>query len=149
MSGGKPDPRAESFLTKLMSLEAAKEITRLHTWDSCGSNIAASTDTTSISLSSIMWNLYKNPEKLAKLRAEIDEGQGTGQVSDPVTWVESQKLPYLQAVIKESLRMHSAVGTTLARTVPPGGVELSGQHFAPGVRTSFYSQHIDTRVNRS
>jgi cytochrome P450 len=138
ISENKPDPRSESFLAKLMNLEAMKKITRVHVWDSCGSNFGAGTDTTGISLSATLWYLYKNPVKLASLRREIDEGQLTGQVSDPVTWAESQKMPYLQAVIKEGLRMHPAVGTILARTVPAGGMELSGQYFPPGVSQAFY-----------
>lgn len=133
---GKTDPRAVSFLAKCMNLEAAKKIARIHTLDACGSNIAAGSDTTGISLSMILWYLYKTPEKLAKLRNEIDGLQATGQVSDPVTWAESQKMPYLQAVIKESLRMHPAVGTILARTVPVGGAEISDYYFPAGVGPS-------------
>ncbi|EMD97561.1 hypothetical protein COCC4DRAFT_148406, partial [Bipolaris maydis ATCC 48331] len=42
-------------------------------------------------------------------------------------------LPYLQAVIKEVLRIHSAVGYILRRMVPEGGAELAGRHFPQGV----------------
>lgn len=42
-------------------------------------------------------------------------------------------MSYLQAVIKEALRMHPAVGTILARTVPEGGAHLAGCYFPAGV----------------
>lgn len=42
-------------------------------------------------------------------------------------------MPYLQALILETLRLHSAVGYILPRTVPKGGVELEGRWFPEGV----------------
>ncbi|KAK5723190.1 hypothetical protein LTR17_013910 [Elasticomyces elasticus] len=38
-------------------------------------------------------------------------------------------MPYLQAVIKEALRVHPAVGQPLSRLVPPGGAEIAGRYF--------------------
>lgn len=129
----KRDPRSESFVAKVLEQEAAQKLSRINVLDSCGANIAAGSDTTGISLSAALYYLYRNPEKLAKLRQEIDQGQATGQVSDPVTFKETQSMPYLQAVIKEALRMHPAVGTILARTVPEGGAHLAGRYFPAGV----------------
>ncbi|KAM6505407.1 pisatin demethylase [Fusarium solani] len=42
-------------------------------------------------------------------------------------------MPYLQAVIKEALRLHPGVGTQLTRVVPKGGVVIEGQFFPEGV----------------
>lgn len=39
---------------------------------------------------------------------------------------------YLQAVIKEALRMHPATGLLLWRVVPEGGAELCGKFFPAG-----------------
>ncbi|KAK5136834.1 hypothetical protein LTR08_001756 [Meristemomyces frigidus] len=61
-----------------------------------------------------------------KLLAEIDEADRKGQLSDPVTFAEAQKLTYFQAVVKEALRMHPAVGLLLERLVPQGGAEVGG-----------------------
>lgn len=41
-------------------------------------------------------------------------------------------MPYLQAVIKEALRLHPATGLPLWRVVPEGGAEISGQYFPAG-----------------
>lgn len=129
----KRDPRSEPFVAKVLQQEAAQKLTRANVLDSCGANIAAGSDTTGISLSAALYYLYRNPEKLAKLRQEIDQGQAAGKVSDPVTFRESQNMPYLQTVIKEALRLHPAVGTILARTVPEGRAYLAGRYFPLGV----------------
>lgn len=88
------------------------------------SNIFAGSDTTAASLRAIFYNLCRTPAAYRKLLAEIDDADKTGQLSDPVTFAEAQKLLYFQAVIKEALRMHPAVGLLLERVVPPGGAEL-------------------------
>lgn len=48
-----------------------------------------------------------------------------------VSWAESQKLPYLDAVIQESFRLHPAAGLILERIVPPQGMDILGT-FVPG-----------------
>ncbi|KAL0937232.1 cytochrome p450 pisatin [Colletotrichum truncatum] len=97
-----------------------------------GANVAAGSDTTSISLSGIMYNLLKNPHAMQKLRKELDDAVANGSVSSPITFKESQALPYLQAVIKEGLRMHPATGFTMPRVVPKGGRPLAGTFFPEG-----------------
>ena len=98
----------------------------------CQSNIAAGSDTTAITLSSIFYHLLKNMATLIRLRAEIDDAAAQGKLSSPVTFGETQNLVYLKAVINESLRMHSAVGLPLQRLVPVEGAELVGRKFPPG-----------------
>ncbi|KAJ5182091.1 hypothetical protein N7449_012238 [Penicillium cf. viridicatum] len=129
---GSKDVKYESFLKKLLSMEAEKKIDSSNIMDSCGSNIGAGSDTTAITLSASLFYLYRNPEKLDKLRHEIDTQAAKGQISDPVTYQEAHGMPYLQAVIKETLRLHPAVGTILARSVPQGGVHLGGYYFPEG-----------------
>jgi hypothetical protein len=42
-------------------------------------------------------------------------------------------MPYLQAVIKEALRVHPATGLPLEQVVPEGGTPLCGRFFPQGV----------------
>lgn len=93
------------------------------------SNIFAGSDTTAASLRAIFYYLCRTPQAYSKLQAEIDNADNAdsnGAFSDPVTFAEAQQLPYFQAVIKEALRMHPAVGLLLERVVPAGGAQLGG-----------------------
>jgi cytochrome P450 len=126
-----PDNR-QDFLDKLIPLQQNGKATRLDTINACGSNIGAGSDTTAISLTATIAHLSTHPKVLAKLREEVDDAISKGTVSDPITFRESQKLPYLHAVIQETLRMHSAVGAPLTRIIGMGGANLAGQYFPPG-----------------
>ncbi|KAI1075116.1 cytochrome P450 [Whalleya microplaca] len=91
-------------------------------------NVIAGSDTTAISLTSVLYYLGKYPEARRKLVLEIESAEREGQVSNPVTYAEAIKLPYLSAVIDEAMRMHPATGFILERRVPAGGVSLHGIH---------------------
>ncbi|EXJ92842.1 hypothetical protein A1O3_01396 [Capronia epimyces CBS 606.96] len=95
-------------------------------------NVGAGSDTTGISLRAIFYYLLKTPASMQKLVKEIDRADKEGQLSEFITWQESNKLPYLQACIKESLRMHPAVGLLLERYVPKGGISMAGHYFPEG-----------------
>lgn len=60
----------------------------------------------------------------------------SGEISESLTFSDTQKMPYLQAVIKEAIRVHPAAGLPLQRVVPKGGVKLAGQFFPEGVSSS-------------
>lgn len=123
----------DTFLKKVLDLKKEGRLGQPNILDACGSNIGAGSDTTAVTMSSALYYLYKNPDKLQALRDEIDQKAKAGSISDPVTFQQAQEMPYLQAVIKESLRIHPAVGTILPRVVPKGGMELSGTYFPEGV----------------
>ncbi|KAI0864451.1 cytochrome P450 [Xylaria cubensis] len=95
----------------------------------------AGSETTAISLSAVFYNLLRNPAVLARLRAELDDAARAGAFADyelgVVTWAESQRLPYLDACIKEAFRMHPAAGLPLERIVPEPGMEIAG-HYVKG-----------------
>lgn len=121
-----------TFLQKLLDMQDSEKATMVNIQDAAGSNLGAGSDTTAITLSSSLYYLYKHPEKLAKLRHELDTMAAEGRISDPITFKEAQSMPYLQAVIKEGFRMHPAVGTILPRVVPKGGARLGGFNFPEG-----------------
>jgi cytochrome P450 len=68
---------------------------------------------------------------MQKLQAEIDNAADTGKISKPISDKEARALPYLNAVIKEAMRLHSSVGLLLERHVPAGGATICGK-FIPG-----------------
>ncbi|KAH9215292.1 cytochrome P450 that detoxifies the phytoalexin pisatin [Leptodontidium sp. 2 PMI_412] len=136
------------FLGKLLQLEANGKITPQDTFDCCGNNIVAGSDTTAITLSSALYHLFKHPDKLQRLREEISILAQQGKVSNPVTFQEAKGMPYLQAVIKEALRLHSAVGRQLPRVVPKGGAMICGQFFPENteVGVNSWSLHYNAAV---
>ncbi|KAE8330563.1 cytochrome P450 [Aspergillus sergii] len=112
--------------------------TRLSTRDlivHLSANVFAGSDTTAIALRSILYNLICHPDKMAKVRAEIDTADREGKLSNPISYQESNThLPYFGAVMKEAMRLHPSVGGNLERHVPPQGVTLCGQYIPGGTK---------------
>jgi cytochrome P450 len=97
------------------------------------SNMNAGSDTTAISLRAILYYILKSPRVASKLHQELNAAYQGNRVTLPVSWKQSQEeLPYLDAVIKEALRLHPAVGLLLERIVPTGGLQMpNGGPFLP------------------
>ena len=141
-------PEAADFLTKFLAKHTADPdtFTNYHVLAGCTANMAAGSDTTAISLSAVLYYLLKNPTCLRKLRDEIEGLTAQGGLSKSPTFKESQQMPYLQAVIKEALRIHPATGLPLERVVPEGGAMISGYFFPEGV--SLTTCILGIRVSR-
>lgn len=149
VSGKTQSPHDRSdFLDKMLPLELEGKATRQHTWMACGGNIAAGSDTTAISLTSVIGFLATNPAALARLRFEIDEAIAQGSLSNPATFKQANALPYLHAVINEALRLHPAVGFPLARVIGKDGANIAGHYFPPGteVGVNAWAVHNDTAI---
>lgn len=120
------------------------------------SNMNAGSDTTAISLRAILYYTLKHPRVLKKLQQELNEAFEFGRISNPVSWKQSQDLPYLDAVIKEALRLHPAVGLMLERTVPDGLQLPNGPFLPPGTivganpwiihRHSVFGEDVDSFI---
>ena len=132
-SEGPPDMLTRFLHTKAQNPE---KYTDWHVLMGAFTNVVAGADTLWTSLIGILYHLIKNPETLRKLRQEIEDMSSKGTLSNPAKFKEAQRLLYLQAVIKEGLRMYSATGFPLWRAVPEPGVTLSGKFFPPGVSTT-------------
>jgi cytochrome P450 len=114
-------------------------------------NMIAGSDTTAISLRAIFYNLARNPEKLGKLHAELDEVErkrGVGRDRHMFTWNDVRELPYLSAVINESLRTHPAAGLPLERIVPASGLQIDSTIIPGGtnIGCSAWTLHLEERI---
>ncbi|KAJ8472743.1 hypothetical protein ONZ45_g16543 [Pleurotus djamor] len=109
--------------------------------------LIAGSDTTSNSTCAIIYYLASNPAVQAKLHQELDEQLGT---EDELVSNANQvkRLPYLDAVINEALRLHSTSALGLPRVVPEGGMTVMGQFFPEGTVLSVpsYTIHRNPRV---
>ncbi|XDG05732.1 hypothetical protein ABKA04_005347 [Annulohypoxylon sp. FPYF3050] len=135
---GKSEPKSPDLLSKFL---AARDVRPEFMSDTLVQTMAVSmafagSETTAISLASVFYYLLRNPSTLIKLKKELDDASLSGLFSDYetglVTWTESQKLPYLDACIKEAFRLHPAAGLPLERIVPEPGAEIAGQYVKGG-----------------
>ena len=97
-------------------------------------NIFAGSDTTSIALRAVLYFMIKDERVWNKLQKELDAAVVEGTMSEAMTYNEAQKMPFLQACIKEAMRLHPSLGTQHTRLVPEGGVTIDGRYLPAKVR---------------
>lgn len=126
----------QDILSKLFNVQKKKgnQLSDDDVLSMATSNVFAGSDTTAISIRSIIYHLLRTPACLKKLRDEIEDRKRQGRFSDPVTLDQANDMPYLQACMWEGLRLHPAVGMTLPRVVPKGGIVIDGCFLPEGVR---------------
>ncbi|KAE8374016.1 cytochrome P450 [Aspergillus bertholletiae] len=97
-------------------------------------NMIAGADTTAITLNAVIYFALKNPRVWLRLQEEVVACQSNLEAApSAVPYNVASSLPYLNAVVREAMRMHPGVSMTLERYVPPGGVTLpDGQHIPQG-----------------
>lgn len=98
--------------------------------------IHAGAETIAMTMTAVIYNLAKNPAALEKLLEELR----TNGVTTASKFAELDKLPYLEAVIKESMRLIPTTNDMLERVVPVGGVDIAGI-FVPSGTTVSVSHH--------
>ncbi|KAF6789040.1 cytochrome P450 [Colletotrichum sojae] len=96
--------------------------------------IIAGSDNTSGTIRAALLYLMTYPRAYQKLQREIDEASVSGQILAPITNDEAKRLPYLQAVIQEGLRIFSPSGSLLTKQAPPEGDEFKGHRIPSGVK---------------
>ena len=97
-------------------------------------NFGAGGDTAGSVLQAFFYLLLKEDRKfLERLRAEIDAASTRGELSEVVSYAEAQRLPYLQAVLKETGRIYPGVQGNIPRSAPEEGLTVAGKHFSKGV----------------
>lgn len=87
--------------------------------------LVAGSDTTGNALMVGAFHLLKNPEIYARFRKEIESAWEKAGAEGPDMRV-LETLPYLNAVIKESLRLSVGVVSGLPRVTPKGGATIAG-----------------------
>lgn len=86
--------------------------------------IAAGSDTTAGAIRSIMLHIITNPRVYKKLQKEIDAAVESGQAPSSleiISMAQASNISYLQAVIRECLRVWPPVVDIFPRDIPPGG----------------------------
>lgn len=91
--------------------------------------VMAGSETSATLLGVTAYHLMTNPDKLRKLAEEVRSAFSS---EDEITFSSIPKLPYLIAVINESLRIHPPVPAGIHRFVPKGGAFIDGRYVPEG-----------------
>ncbi|KAE9568049.1 hypothetical protein CGMCC3_g15848 [Colletotrichum fructicola] len=105
--------------------------------------LAAGTETTATVLSLCTYRLLKNPDIVVKMRAEL-----LAVVKDPQAlpdWFVLEQLPYLTAVIKETLRLMYGLSSRLPRIAPDEDVVYQGTWTPPATTQAVSVRHVIPR----
>lgn len=78
-----------------------------------------------------------SPHAYSTLQREIDTAITKKAISSPISDTEGRKLPYLQAVIKEGLRIYPPVTGLMLKEVPKGGDTLNGVFVPEGAEIGY------------
>ncbi|CBX95262.1 similar to cytochrome P450 benzoate 4-monooxygenase [Plenodomus lingam JN3] len=109
--------------------------------------LIAGSDTTSNTSCAILYHCLRNPHVVRKLQEELDAALPDGNTVP--SFAQVKDLKYVDAVIKETMRIHSTSSMGLPRVVPPGpGITLCGHHFPQGTVLSVpsYTIHHSTEI---
>ncbi|KAL2206956.1 cytochrome P450, partial [Sarocladium strictum] len=125
--------------------ESEKDKTALTDYEvafEAGGLTVAGSGTTAVTLSYLVWAVLSHPEIQRRLEDEVCSLQPWFGDSD------LERLPYLSAVIAETLRLYSAAPGALPRRMIDNAVTLAGYVIPPGVTisTQAYSYHRDSSV---
>jgi cytochrome P450 len=96
--------------------------------------VIAGSDTSASTIRIALLSKLTNPGVYRKLQNEIDNAITAGKISSPITDAEGRQMPYLQAVIREGMRIIPPAPGAFFRTVPPGGDMIDGKFIPAGTQ---------------
>ncbi|WVZ61720.1 hypothetical protein U9M48_011549 [Paspalum notatum var. saurae] len=119
----------DDLLDVLLSKHSMSKLTRQEITTFLTDMFIAASDTSTVTVQWAMARLLRHPEKMEKVKAELATQLGS---QDFVTESDLNKLPYLHAVVKETLRLHPAMPLIPREVVAEDGVSLGGFHMPKG-----------------
>ncbi|KAE8786115.1 Cytochrome P450 76C4 [Hordeum vulgare] len=122
------------FLDSLLELFSTGKMTRDSLTTIVFEVFAAGSDTMSITVEWAMAELLRNPRVMAKVREEIDNAHGG---KETIGETDAARLPYLQAVVKEAMRLHPVAPILLPHRAVEEGVEIGGYAVPKGSTVIF------------
>lgn len=97
----------------------------------------------SCALQSFVYHAIRHPGAWERIRGELDMATKEGRCQNQViSFADSQKLVYLQACIKESLRVFVPATLGLQRAAPEGGITIGERTFPAGTMLSVHGPSI-------
>ncbi|KAJ5279194.1 hypothetical protein N7478_004566 [Penicillium angulare] len=102
--------------------------------------IVAGSDTTGATLANAFYFLTTHPEVYQRLQKEVDQVKASGG--------DASQIPYLDAIITETLRLKPVVPSGLKRLTPPEGLVVD-EVWIPGRTIVITPQHVLQRDERN
>jgi hypothetical protein len=100
-------------------------------------NFGAGVETIAVTVGALINHVVSHPGCQERIHREIDVAREAGKLSSPPKSREMQDhLPFLDACLHESMRLHGIIGTPLPRVVPKGGCELENRFVPASVSIS-------------
>lgn len=96
--------------------------------------VIAGSDTSASTIRIVLLALMSNPPAYIRLQKEIDDAIAAGKISSPITDAEGRQLPYLQAVIREGMRIIPPAPGPFYKIVPKGGDVIDGKFIPAGTQ---------------
>ena len=110
--------------------------------------ILGGSDSTATAIRMTLLYILTTPSAHAKLTAELDFSSSfnfsPSSIKTPLKYASAEKLPYLQACLREGLRMGPPFAGLQSKIAPPGGETVNGV-FLPGRIEIGYNQHATMR----
>lgn len=123
------DPNIPDYLDKFLEAKKADpdnvDDAQIISW--LMFNLIAGADTTAITIRSAIYYSLKNPQVWARLTGEIR----ASKLDVPPAYKDAKALPYVEAVVREALRVLPGVSMTMERYVPKGGFTLPNGDYLP------------------
>ncbi|KPM40997.1 hypothetical protein AK830_g5556 [Neonectria ditissima] len=125
-----------SYASRLLERSVSQDQVQVELKDVC----FAGTDSTSINMATILWNLSKNPDAYSRLRKEVLDRTANNE--------DAMSGPYLRGVVREGLRLSMANPIRLPRLVPQSGWRYHDYFFPAGtsVGVASFQLHQDEEV---
>lgn len=98
--------------------------------------VIGGSDTSAATIRVVLLNLMSSPPCYKRLQVEIDSAIASGKISSPIKNSEAKQLPYLQAVIKEGLRIMPPATGLFSKQVPQEGDTINGMLVPGGTQIS-------------
>ncbi|EME43023.1 hypothetical protein DOTSEDRAFT_89002 [Dothistroma septosporum NZE10] len=93
--------------------------------------IIAGSDSTTGVMRNVIWMLAGSPPTYARLRAEVDAAVEAGVTRPVVKYAETSKLPYLRAVVQETIRIFPPLFGLKSKVTLSGDI-FKGIYYPPG-----------------
>ena len=132
-----PDARFDALAHWLRMLNDQPDRMEEHEIHSAAFNaVAAGNETVTTALQAFVYFMIRHPTAWARVRAEIDAAGVTNVGGRVVSFADAQKLPFLQACIKEAMRVFALASMGLPRVAGEGGLTVGGRTIPQGTIVS-------------